>query len=74
MIEFPPEYQVQESLHDLTLEYRLRLMRNLFAQIQELIERGEVRISSHGYDELIADDILLSDVIASVPAAQVIEV
>jgi hypothetical protein len=48
-------------------------MTELFVRILDLIERGEVRISAHGYDELAADGIFLRDVIGSVPAAQVIE-
>jgi hypothetical protein len=32
-------------------------MGQILQQILELIERGEVRISAHGYDELAEDDI-----------------
>ena len=42
-------------------------------QIKELVVRGEVRISDHGYDELAANDILARDVVAGVPAAETVE-
>jgi hypothetical protein len=48
-------------------------MRQIFQQILELIERGEVRISAHGYDELAEDDILVRDVMAGVREAVIIE-
>lgn len=48
-------------------------MSQIFQQISELIERGEVRISAHGYDELAQDDILVRDVMAGVREAAVIE-
>jgi hypothetical protein len=41
--------------------------------IVELIQRGEVRVSAHGYDELAADGILAREVIAGVQAAVVVE-
>ena len=34
-------------------------MSQTFQQILELIKRGEVRISSHGYDKLAEDGILV---------------
>jgi len=42
-------------------------------QIKGLVARGEVCISDHGYDELAADDILVRDVVAGVPAAEMVE-
>jgi hypothetical protein len=48
-------------------------MSQILQQILELIERGEVRISAHGYDELAEDDILVRDVMADVREAVVIE-
>jgi len=41
--------------------------------IVDLIQRGEVRVSAHGYDELAADGILAREVIAGVQAAVVVE-
>jgi hypothetical protein len=48
-------------------------MSQLLQQILDLIDRGEVRISAHGYDELAEDDILVRDVIAGVSDAVVVE-
>ncbi|HTG32795.1 MAG TPA: DUF4258 domain-containing protein [Thermoanaerobaculia bacterium] len=48
-------------------------MSNTFRSIQELVRRREVRISNHGYDELAADGILATDVVAGVEDAKVIE-
>jgi hypothetical protein len=48
-------------------------MSALLAQIQNLAARGEVEISRHGFKELAADDISIQDVLAGVPAAEVIE-
>jgi hypothetical protein len=48
-------------------------MSRTFEQVLELVARGEVRISAHGYDELADDDILARDVIAGVSEAAVVE-
>lgn len=48
-------------------------MRQLFDQILDLIQSGEVRISLHGYDELAQDGIFVKDVMAGVPKGLVIE-
>ncbi|UCC87476.1 MAG: DUF4258 domain-containing protein [Anaerolineales bacterium] len=48
-------------------------MSQIFQRILELIQRGEVRVSAHGYDELAEDDILVRDVMAGVREAEVIE-
>jgi hypothetical protein len=34
------------------------------SRVQVLVDRGQIRISAHGYDELAADDIFIGDVIA----------
>ena len=39
----------------------------------DLVARQDVMISEHGYDELAEDDILVTDVIAGVTGAVVIE-
>lgn len=41
--------------------------------IQRLLARGEVRISEHGYDELSADNISVSDILRGVADAVLIE-
>ena len=41
--------------------------------IQLLIEQGEVRISVHGYDELVADGLSARDVVTGVFDAVVVE-
>jgi len=48
-------------------------MSQIFRQIQDLIERGEVRISAHGYDELAEDDIFVKDIVVGVSNGEVIE-
>ena len=48
-------------------------MSDTLRRVQILASRGEVRISAHGYDELAADDIFVTDVIAGVPTAIVVE-
>jgi hypothetical protein len=48
-------------------------MSETFQLIQGLIRRREVRISSHGYDELAADGILATDVVVGVEDAKVLE-
>jgi hypothetical protein len=48
-------------------------MSQLFQRVLELIQRNEVRISAHGYDEMMADDIFIKDVLANVSNGIVIE-
>ena len=47
-------------------------MDDTLARIQALVERGAVRISDHGYEELAADDIYASDVLTGVISAVLI--
>ena len=48
-------------------------MSKTYQLITELIERRELKISDHGYDELAADAILVKEIITGVKEAQVIE-
>jgi hypothetical protein len=48
-------------------------MSRTLQNVIKLVERGEVRISAHGYDELAADEILVRDVIEGVSDALAIE-
>jgi len=41
--------------------------------VRDLVDRGEVRISAHGYDELAADRILIRDILTGVSEAIVVE-
>ena len=41
--------------------------------VQELVARGEIRISEHGYDELTADNISVEDVLHGVAKADLVE-
>jgi hypothetical protein len=43
------------------------------ARVQALARRGSVRISSHGYDELVGDDIFVEELLVAVNTAQVVE-
>lgn len=51
----------------------LASMRGILARIQALMERGEIRISEHGYDELARDAILVRDVIGGARDAVTVE-
>jgi hypothetical protein len=44
-----------------------------FEKIKKLIEKKEVLISSHGYEELAEDDIFVLDVMKSIKTAKVLE-
>ncbi|MBP9663270.1 MAG: DUF4258 domain-containing protein [Pyrinomonadaceae bacterium] len=48
-------------------------MSTTFEEVKELVSRGEVKVSAHGYDELADDDILVRDVIAGVSTAELVE-
>jgi hypothetical protein len=48
-------------------------MSNTFREVLDLVGRGEVRISAHGYDELAQDDIRVKDIVAGIAEAAVVE-
>ena len=48
-------------------------MSETFQHIKRLIASGSVRISEHGYDELVADDIRSRDIIEGVNNGRAIE-
>jgi len=48
-------------------------MSKTFRKIVKLIENKEIKISSHGYDELADDGLLVMDIMAEVQRAKVIE-
>ena len=48
-------------------------MADVLAAIQRLISLREVQISRHGYRELVADDIMIVEVIEGLNAAVVVE-
>jgi hypothetical protein len=49
------------------------LTSEIFDRILELVARGEVVISDHGYDELAADGILVRDILTGAREGKVIE-
>ena len=48
-------------------------MSNILKRISELVDRKDVRISDHGYDELAEDGIFVRDVLLGIKGAIVIE-
>lgn len=48
-------------------------MSHTFAVILELIRKGEIKVSSHGYDELAEDHIFLKDILSSIQDGRVVE-
>jgi len=47
-------------------------MSEIFQAILELIERNEIVISNHGYDELADDLILVRDIVIGIMEAMVV--
>ena len=48
-------------------------MSETFIKVIELIDKGEIRISNHGYDELAEDGLLVKDVMIGVKEGKVVE-
>ena len=48
-------------------------MSETFDKVCALVERGEVKVSDHGYDEMSDEDILARDVLAGVSEGIVVE-
>ncbi len=48
-------------------------MSKSFEYILDLVERKNVKVSEHGYDELVEDGILVKDIIDGVKKAVVVE-
>jgi len=48
-------------------------MSQMFKKIIYLIEKGEIKISNHGYDELAEDRILVKEIISSVKDGKIVE-
>ena len=48
-------------------------MSQTFQRIRELVARGDIMISAHGYDELAADGIMVREILASVENAIMVE-
>lgn len=44
-----------------------------FAAIRKLIERDDVRISEHGYDELAEDGLTVTEILEGIANARVVE-
>ncbi len=47
-------------------------MSKLFSEIITLIKKGDILISSHGYDELADDNIFVKEIIETINDAKVI--
>ena len=48
-------------------------MSETLAKVQILADHEDIRISAHGYDELAADGIFFTDILAGLGAAVVVE-
>ena len=48
-------------------------MSQTFQKILQLVEKNEVLISAHGYDELTEDNVIAKDILAGVVEAVVVE-
>ena len=50
-----------------------QLLRKTFERIKELVRFGDVKISEHGYDELVDDGLTVGEIIESMEGSVVIE-
>jgi len=48
-------------------------MSRTLEQIKSLVVKGEVRVSSHGYDELMEDGLFVRDVVEGLSSAELVE-
>ena len=48
-------------------------MSDTFAAIQALVRNGEIRISEHGYDEMVEDGLHAREVLAGIGGAVIVE-
>jgi len=48
-------------------------MSSTLQQVIDLVARGELRISAHGYDELAEDGIRVKDIVAGIAKAVIVE-
>ena len=48
-------------------------MSETFRKVIELIDKGEIKISNHGYDELAEDGLLVKDVMIGVKEGKLVE-
>jgi hypothetical protein len=48
-------------------------MSKTLRRVQELVERGEIWVSEHGYDEMAEEEIVAGDVIAGADRAILVE-
>jgi len=48
-------------------------MSDTWEAILNLVQRGEIMVSEHGYEEIAADDIRVRDIVPGVPNAEVVE-
>ncbi len=48
-------------------------MSETYQQILDLVKKGEILISDHGYDEMMEDRIIVKDIINSIESSELIE-
>jgi hypothetical protein len=48
-------------------------MSETFQKILKLMEKNQIQISAHGYDELVDDNILIRDALAGIAQALIVE-